>query len=159
MFCYLLEVMGPFASYDLVEHSRYNKEHGGASKDHLFERTSGRLSLNQAVETGLKVQAWSNSLYSCKKGSTCIPPNCCKKRKSNVNYYMFLWGLHGKILFTIEAIKENLNQSEWRLVEPRPSRCFYKTPLHLSPREHCRKGCRKSVRARWFWNLLWECVS
>lgn len=31
IFYYLLEVMRPFASHNLVEHSRYYKEHGGAS--------------------------------------------------------------------------------------------------------------------------------
>lgn len=30
-FYYLLEIMGPFESHDLAEHSRYHKEHGGAS--------------------------------------------------------------------------------------------------------------------------------
>lgn len=51
----------------------------------------------------------------------------------------------GKLLFTIEAITKTHNQSEGRLVKPNPNRCIYKTPVHLSPREHCRKGGVESV--------------
>lgn len=93
--------MGTFTSlisFHIEGVTRSTEEQGTIScqltADCLSEKTWGRLSLKQAVEAGLKVQACSDAIFLVRKEVHTYHQTVVKKRKrkTNVNYYMFLWG-------------------------------------------------------------------